>query len=272
MRERVPTPGSRSGGRRVRVHAAEECLHPPSPPGWVPPSPAVRERGDSLLTPGAQVAAAIEILAAIDTVEQPGDDVAADYFRCRRYICSNDRAHMDGHDDAVLRRRASLDWWIRRHPVDVGPRSRVLAALVLIENWRPEAVAAGCDGDRVRPALVSTGAERLVRGLARRTLRHPEMPGAAANDLPEWLEPYLERVFGHGPKSEMAALNEAAPRDLRVNLLKTDRQAARRALAAEGVAAEPTPWSPLGLRLSQRVPLGRLAAFQEGLVEGGGWV
>jgi len=49
------------------------------------------------LTPGAQVAAAIDILAAIDTGERPADDVAADYFRRRRYIGAKDRAHIAGH-------------------------------------------------------------------------------------------------------------------------------------------------------------------------------
>ena len=219
------------------------------------------------MTPGAQVAAAIDILAATDTGERPADDVAADYFRRRRYIGAKDRAHIAGHVYAVLRHRASLDWWIGKQPVEIGPRSRVLAALPLIEGWRPEAIAAGCDGDRFRPAPLSTAEERLVRGLANRTLRHPEMPRAVANDLPEWLEPYLERVFGKGLEREMAALNAAAPTDLRVNLLRTDRAAARRALAAEGVAAEPTQWSPIGLRLAARVPLSGLAAFKEGLVE-----
>ena len=38
------------------------------------------------LTPGAQVAAAIDILSAIDTGEHPADDIAADYFRRRRYL------------------------------------------------------------------------------------------------------------------------------------------------------------------------------------------
>src|SRR5205814_3651846 len=66
---------------------------------------------------------------------------------------------------------------------------------------------------------------------------------------------------------EMAALNRSAPIDLRVNLLKAEREMARGALAAEGILAEPTPWSPIGLRLAQRVPLGGLAAFKEGLVE-----
>jgi 16S rRNA (cytosine967-C5)-methyltransferase len=107
----------------------------------------------------------------------------------------------------------------------------------------------------------------LVHRLAKRTLRHPEMSRAVANDLPEWLEPYLERVFGKGLEREMAALNKPAPTDLRVNSLKADRATARAALVAEGVMAEPTPWSPIGLRLTARASLGGLAAFKNGLVE-----
>ena len=219
------------------------------------------------MRPGAQVGAAIDILAAIDTGERPADDVAADYFRHRRYIGAKDRAQIAGHVYIVLRHRRALDWWSRKHPVEIGPRSRVLAALVLTEGWRPEVVVACCDGDRFRPPPLSDAEKRLVDGLASRTLRHPEMSRAVANDLPEWLMPYLERVCGKGLEREMAALNEAAPIDLRVNLLKADRATARRALAAEGIPAEPTPWSPIGLRITKRVPLGGLAAFKEGLVE-----
>jgi 16S rRNA (cytosine967-C5)-methyltransferase len=219
------------------------------------------------LTPGAQVAAAIDILTAIDVGGRPADDAAADYFRRRRYIGAKDRAHIAGHVYAVLRHRAALDWWTGKYGIDVGPRSRVIAALVLIEQWWPETIVACCDGDRFRPARLSEPEERLVRSLTARTLRHPEMPRAVANDLPEWLVPYLDRVFGNGLESEMAALNAPAATDLRVNLLKADRESARRALAAEGVDAEPTPLSPIGLRLRERVPLGNLAAFKEGLVE-----
>jgi len=219
------------------------------------------------LTPGAQVAAAIDILAAIDLGDRPADDVAADYFRRRRYIGAKDRGHIAGHVYTVLRHRSALDWWIAKHPVDIGPKSRVLAALVLAESWRPEVVAACCDGDRFRPAPLTEAEDRLLRGLTTRTLRHPEMPRAVASDLPDWLEPYFERVFGKGLEREMAALNASASIDLRVNLLKADWETARRALAAEGVAAEPTPWSPVGLRLAERVPLGGLSAFKEGLVE-----
>jgi 16S rRNA (cytosine967-C5)-methyltransferase len=219
------------------------------------------------LTPGAQVAAAIDILAAIDTGVRPADDVAADYFRRRRYIGAKDRAHIAGHVYAVLRHRPALDWWIGKHSVDIGPRSRVLAALRLTDGWRPETIASCCDGDRFRPAPLNRGEEELLRALATRALRHPAMSRSVANDLPAWLEPYFERVFGEGLEREIAALNAAAPIDLRVNLLKADRAKARRALAAEGIPVEPTPWSPVGLRLTERMPLGGLVAFKEGLVE-----
>ena len=221
------------------------------------------------MTPGAQVAAAIEILVAIET-GGAADDVAADYFRRRRYIGAKDRAQVAGHVYAVLRHRASLDWWIARlgrGHVEIGPRSRVLAGLVLVEEWRPETVLKCCDGDRFRPAPASDAEIRLVRGLETRTLRHPQMPRSVANDLPEWLDPHFDRAFGEALEHEMAALNAPASIDLRVNLIKGDREAARRALAAEGVKAEPTPLSPVGLRLGERAPLSGLAAFKAGLFD-----
>ena len=219
------------------------------------------------MTPGAQVAAAIDILSAVETGDRPADDIAADYFRRRRYIGAKDRGHIASHVYAVLRHRAALDWWIAKHGVATEARSRVLASLVLVERWRSDAIPACCDGDRFRPARLSQSEQRFIRDLSTQSLRHPEMPRAVANDLPEWLEPHLDRVFGIGLEREMAALNGSAPTDLRVNLLKADREEARRALAAEGVAAKPAPLSPVGLRLRERVPLGNLAAFKQGLVE-----
>jgi 16S rRNA (cytosine967-C5)-methyltransferase len=222
------------------------------------------------VTPGARIAAAIDILAAIEAAAEAADDVAADYFRRRRYIGAKDRAQIAGHVYAALRHRATLDWWIGRlgdGAVEPGARSRMLAALTLIDACRPETLASSFDGGHFRSASLSVAEERLVRGLAGRTLHHPAMPRWVANDLPEWLEPHFERVFGKTLEREMAALNAAAPVDLRVNVLKADREAARRALAAEGVEAAPTRWSPIGLRLTARAPLSRLAAFKDGLFD-----
>jgi len=222
------------------------------------------------VTPGAQLAAAIDILVEIESGERPADDAAADYFRRRRYIGAKDRTHIAGHLYATLRYRSALDWWIARvggGAVAADPRSRAFAALILAEGWGSHAVAAACDGDRFRPAPLNSAELRLVSRLEGRSLHHPEMPRAVANDVPDWLLPHLERAFGTGLEREMAALNMPAAIDLRVNRLKADRETARRALAAEGVAAEPTPLSPLGLRLARRVPLSGLAAFKAGLFD-----
>jgi 16S rRNA (cytosine967-C5)-methyltransferase len=222
------------------------------------------------VTPGACIAAAIDILAAIAPGERPADDIAADYFRRRRYIGAKDRAQISGHVYGVLRHRAALDWWIARvakGEVAEEARSRMIAALLLLNQRTQDDLAASFDGDRFRPAPLAPAEERLARGLAGRTLTHPAMPRAVANDLPDWLLPHLEAVYGRRLEDEMAALNAPAPIDLRANSLKTDRDGARRALAAEHVAAEPTPWSPLGLRLKHRAPLSGLAAFKSGLVE-----
>ena len=67
--------------------------------------------------------------------------------------------------------------------------------------------------------------------------------------------------------AEMAALSEPAPLDMRVNLLKGDRDQARAALAAEGWETELTKLSPWGLRIASRRPVTGGAAFQSGLIE-----
>ncbi|HTV89998.1 MAG TPA: RsmB/NOP family class I SAM-dependent RNA methyltransferase [Stellaceae bacterium] len=222
------------------------------------------------MTPGARIAAAIDISAEIESGARPADDIAADYFRKRRYIGAKDRASVSAHVYAVLRRRASIDWWITRAShAQIAPaaRSRIIAALLIFDGWGEADIAASFDGGRFRPAALAPAEKRLAQSLAGRSPTHPEMPRAVACDIPQWLEPHLAAVYGRRLEDEVAALNAPAPIDLRVNILKADRETARRALAAEQIAAEPTPFSPLGLRLKHRVPLAGTAAFKQGLVE-----
>ena len=66
---------------------------------------------------------------------------------------------------------------------------------------------------------------------------------------------------------EMRTLLDAAPLDLRINPVKANRESAIKALARARITAEPTQWSPLGLRVQGRPPLGAVDAFKDGLVE-----
>lgn len=221
------------------------------------------------MTPGARIQAAIELVHAIDGGRAAADDVVADWFRRHRFAGAKDRAAISEHVYAVLRHRSAIDWWIERTGGAVpSPRPRVLAALALVEGWSAEAIDRACDGDRFRPERLSPGERRLLAGLEGRSLRHPEMPPEVRESYPAWLRPKLEAVFGPALDHVMAALNEAAPLDLRVNRLKAEgRRSVREALAAEGVKAMPTPLSPLGLRVNERIPLATFRVFKEGLVE-----
>ncbi|MEL6209479.1 MAG: RsmB/NOP family class I SAM-dependent RNA methyltransferase, partial [Pseudomonadota bacterium] len=83
-------------------------------------------------------------------------------------------------------------------------------------------------------------------------------------DMPDWL---LD-AFGEVPQQTALALRARAPLDLRVNTLKTDREAAVAALAAEGVVAVPGPLSPTCLRVEAGARgVARTRTYADGLVE-----
>jgi 16S rRNA (cytosine967-C5)-methyltransferase len=66
----------------------------------------------------------------------------------------------------------------------------------------------------------------------------------------------------------MEALRHRAPVFLRVNAARTDREAAARRLAEEGIASLPHPLSPTALEVTGNARrLKDSAAFREGLVE-----
>jgi 16S rRNA (cytosine967-C5)-methyltransferase len=163
-----------------------------------------------------------------------------------------------------------LDWWIERlgrGALGCDARRRLLAALVLVEGWRPQEIARACDGDRFRPAPLVTAEQRFVEALAGVEGLHRDMPDHVRWNYPAWLDPHLRAVFGGELGRELAALSGPAALDLRVNTLKGERLEAKLALEADGVAAEETRYSPLGLRVVERIPLASLDAFRDGLVE-----
>jgi len=219
------------------------------------------------VTPGARIEAAIGLLDAIGAERAPADDLVADYFRRHRFAGAKDRAAISRHIYGVLRRRGQIDWWLGQLGAEPDGRRRLLAELALFEEWDPAAIGRACDGDRFRPRALDEGERQLVAALAGAKPRPREMPQEARGNYPAWLAPHLEKALGRDLAREMAAMEEEAPLDLRVNTLKTDRGHAIAALEEEGVEPVRTPLSPVGLRVFVRLPLGNLAAFRAGEVE-----
>jgi 16S rRNA (cytosine967-C5)-methyltransferase len=220
------------------------------------------------LTPSARVAAAIALVADVDaTPRRPADATANDFFRGRRYIGSGDRRAVAERAWGVLRQRMRLTWHLEQVGLPTRARQLVMAHLVLADRWTPQGVDQAFAGGRFNPPPMDPGEHQAVATLAGRKLAMPEMPEAIRLNLPEWALPSFRARFGEDLTAEAEAMDSAAPLDLRTNLLRTTREEAAAALAAEGVLTEPTPWSPWGLRIADRRPILATKAFADGLVE-----
>ncbi|MDR3437688.1 RsmB/NOP family class I SAM-dependent RNA methyltransferase [Telmatospirillum sp.] len=219
------------------------------------------------MTPEGRLATVVEMLEEIARQGRPADAVAGAFLKARRYIGAKDRRAISDRLWGILRRRARIDWILAQCHYDATPRRRLLADLVLVDRLTPEAVAPLCTGGARGLETLSPQDWALLQQLKGRDLFHHEMPAWVRGEYPEWIEPRLAAVFGDRLAAEMGALRDEASVDLRVNSLKADRETVRARLAAEGLEAEPTPFSPLGLRLPARVALTAQSVFREGMVE-----
>jgi 16S rRNA (cytosine967-C5)-methyltransferase len=215
------------------------------------------------MTPAGQLAAAIDLLAEIETDRRPADAIAQHFFRNRRFIGAGDRREVSSLVWGVLRARRHLGWWLGAPET---PRL-LLAVQALFTGMTLHKIGMAFTAGRYGPPPLTPEETIILEKFAGRTLEHPNMPDAVKYEIPDWILPRLESLYGPALPAEMAALAQPAPLDLRINALRTTREAAIAALAREGLIAMPTPYSPWGLRLAARQSVTQGPAFQEGLVE-----
>lgn len=219
------------------------------------------------MTPAARIAAAIEVLAEHDAGGAPLDLILTRYQRARRFIGSKDRAALSARVFGVARRHARLLWRLEQAGGARDARSRVLADLALSDALDARAIQMLFDGGGYGPSALTEAETAMIARLDGPPLERPAMPLSTRLEFPEWAWPGFEAAFGRLAEAEARALLAAAPLDLRVNTLKTDREAALDALNAGGFDGAPTPFSPIGVRLKNRVALGRLPGLLEGAIE-----
>ena len=83
------------------------------------------------MTPGARLAAVIELLDEIERQDRPADLVAGSYLKARRYIGAKDRRAISDRVWGILRRRARLDWWLEHEKIQITSRARLLVDMIL---------------------------------------------------------------------------------------------------------------------------------------------
>lgn len=185
------------------------------------------------MNPAARTQAAIDLVdAIIDAAKSGGaaaDQVAKRFFAARRYAGSKDRRAI---------RTLAYDAVRRFGPVPVSAR----AAIVAMAD-ADAALAATFDGSSYGPAPIAADEPRAETGLA-----------------PAWLvDAFRSSELGD---ADLAALLERAPLDIRVNRLRTDRDA----VLAE-LGGEPAADLPDAIRLPAEAPLDQDGVLQDGRAE-----
>ena len=190
------------------------------------------------MTPAARLAAAIEVFAAIESERRPAADALKAWGLQHRFAGSGDRAAIAGLVYDGLRRRSSSAFLMGADT----PRAILLGMLKRERGFDTETIAKLADGGQYAPAELTADERKHLDGAD-----ISAAPPYVAGDYPEWLDGHFSRAFGESRAEEGAALASRAPLDLRVNLLKGERDAAAAMLA--DLKPEPTRWSPNGLRI-----------------------
>ena len=201
--------------------------------------------------PNALIEMNCVLLREVLKLNFPADVCVSAYFKENKSLGQRERHALAETTYAVLRQRTLLQNLAQSGS---GPLERRLVLLA----WQ------GNEG-YMRGALSPAELEWMeqVAKIDRSTLA-PKF----RHNLPEWLaEPLLARLGEEGFWALAASMNETAPLDLRVNTLKNKREEAQATLAAAKIDAQPTPYSPWGLRIHGKPALNKLEIFTGGGVE-----
>jgi len=189
------------------------------------------------------------VLSRLLEFSGPADETLSRYFRAERGLGQQERGFVAEAVFAVLRRRRSLE---------AAAGSPAAEALVAAAAMRVLGLSQRSLEGLVEPQL----AQRI------RSFRSGDMPDAVRADLPDWLWDRLTAGCGAREADRIAqGMLNPAPLDLRVNLVRTGREDVRARLAQDGIEAQPTPYSPAGLRVSGKPAINRHPLFRDGLVE-----
>jgi 16S rRNA (cytosine967-C5)-methyltransferase len=190
------------------------------------------------------------LIEAVFRFDHPADAVVARHFRENKSLGPRERGTLSDTVYAALRERLKFEWLARS-----GSGSK----------WRRLAIL-GFSGDRdfLKSAL-SEPEKTWLDACAK--VREDDWLAPHRHNLPEWLAHALREQVGDGFDALASSLLQPAPLDLRVNILKTRREAALAALHGAGLKGEPTPHSPWGIRLEGKPSLARLPAFANGELE-----
>ena len=201
----------------------------------------------------AFVALGSQLLGQVLQFKHPADGAVSQFVREHRQLGPRERHALSDAVFTVLR-----DWPRYKALAAHRPQGMAMHDALVWLAFVPHAQAQGW-------AQAPEASEPLA--WATQALARTDLPADVVLGLQPWLAQALQPELGEELPALAQSLKAPAPLDVRVNLLHTKRPAAAQRLAQEGVASQPTPYSPWGLRLEGKPSLAKLGAYQEGWVE-----
>jgi 16S rRNA (cytosine967-C5)-methyltransferase len=202
--------------------------------------------------------ACTELVALVLKFEHPADAVLSHYFKDNRKlknIGQRERAVLAETAYTMLRSKTRLEALAR---AGSGALSRRLAILAYPTS-NPS------DADFLQGALLPHEKNWL---LDCKKIDGEELLDAHKHNLPAWLAEILRKELAEEQFwAFCASCENTAPLDVRVNMLNSKRDQIQTVLQKAGVKAEPTPFSPMGLRMNARTALSQLTVFTAGAIE-----
>ncbi|HUL41667.1 MAG TPA: RsmB/NOP family class I SAM-dependent RNA methyltransferase [Burkholderiales bacterium] len=200
----------------------------------------------------ARLDMAVAAWRATASLSEPADHLLSRHFRDHHELGVRDRAFIADTLFGMLRHKRLIEFLAG----NAAPRRLALAYLVKLAGLNLHDVKALLGRDDIK-WLTQIKAQSI-----------DDLPLGIQADLPDWLIEKLQRLM---PDAEILALGRgmqnAAPLDLRVNTVRASREEVLYSLESEGVSARPTPFSPVGIRLKNKISLNRHALFLSGKVE-----
>lgn len=193
-------------------------------------------------------------MALADIMNNPGpaDAKLGAFFRKNRELGNKDRAFVAESVYGVLRRKALLS----HLAAGEDPRKLLLALFLRVQ---------GMSLRDLEPSLSKQQKEWAQEIKARST---EDMTPAQQADLPEWLWQKLSAQYGEAEALTIArSMHQSASLDLRVNTIKATREEVMQRFQSESTDIATTPYSPIGLRMVQKMTISRHPFFVDGKIE-----
>jgi len=199
-----------------------------------------------------QLDMAIAALRVVRRFAHPADSVLRHFFRDNSKLGVNDRAFITETVFGVLRHFFSLKYIVGT----TTPRPLLLAYLVKFR---------GTNLRELMPFVSEAEAKWLVKikaeGLKSQSL-------AVRSEFPEWL---VEKMRGFMLDADILtfgfSLQQPASLDLRVNTLIAKRDEVLATLSKDGIEAQITPYSPIGIRVARNSTISQHDLFFAGKIE-----